>query len=178
MKNAKPGDVKVDVDTALCPAEAVEAAGFMFEGRAQVRISRRGSGCLAVNLSPTASSGSAALEGEFRNELLHQALRLKVSKSSRNIREYIVTKALLSAQQPSILPISPPPQEEPCPECQASALPGEQGGNDPELEAEIEKLLSEIEKGAPGGDPLGVAVPWEEKFGKKGGSGRKKAKKA
>jgi hypothetical protein len=36
------------------------------------------------------------------------------------------------------------------------------------LEREIEKLLKEIEKSEPGAkDPLGVAVPWEKKYGEK-----------
>ena len=79
--------------------------------------------------------------------------------------EFIVTKALVSAQPASRLPA----QEEPCQECAPHSQAGGQqaGVVDQELEKEIEKLLAEIDKTGGGGDPLGIAVPWEEKHGGK-----------
>ena len=36
------------------------------------------------------------LKGEFMNELLHSALRCKISKNNKKIREYIIGRALYS----------------------------------------------------------------------------------
>lgn len=71
-----------------------------------------------------------AVVGEFENELLNQALRLKVSKRTEKLRNAIVHSALFSALPESL------------------DLSVEEGNAD-YLE-----------------DPLGIAVPWEEKFAK------------
>lgn len=72
------------------------------------------------------------LKGEFMNELLHSALRYKVSKNNKKIREYIVGRALYSA------------------------LPT----HDFDLSTPSEKLDYQE-------DPLGISIPWEEKYSKK-----------
>ncbi len=174
-KKGKSNELKLEIDTGLYPREAVEAAGRAFSDRVDVSIARGGNGTVVAVLKSgkNGSSEQAGLEGEFYNELLHQAMRFDVSKNNQTIREYVVTKVLLSAQQPS----APPPSPEPvCPECN-SAEEAAPGKADPELEAEIEKLLAQIEAGGPGEDPLGVAVAWEEKYGAKGGSHPKGGKK-
>ncbi|MBI4677231.1 MAG: hypothetical protein HY748_06580 [Elusimicrobia bacterium] len=211
------------IDTSVYPLEAIQAAAYSLTGRAYARIARGKGVEASVTLkakeggdaveaggraSPAATpfltaagDGARTLEDEFYNELLHQTLRLKVSENNRKIREYVVTKALVSAQVPS----SPPGTEAPgssaqaagpdpnCPECQAEAQARQASASgaerqappvDEELEKEIEKLLAEIEKSGPSSDdPLGVAVPWEEKHGgakpekpmKTKAKGRKKA---
>ncbi len=158
MSQGRSKEAFIRVDTGVYPLEAVEAACYGLTDRAYVRIGRRAQGGLEVFLRPkdTPSASREALEGEFYNELLHQSLRLRVSEANRKIREYVVTKALVSAQPPSEIP------QAPCLECAPQAPPPPPV--DAELEKEIEKLLAEIEKG--GEDPLGVAVPWEEKYGK------------
>jgi len=40
------------------------------------------------------------LAGEFYNELLNCTLRDKISKNNQKIREYVVARALFSAQEP------------------------------------------------------------------------------
>lgn len=71
------------------------------------------------------------LKGEFINELLHCALRYKISKNNKKIREYIIGRALYSAVVDS------------------------------------SDLASTEEKIDYQDDPLGIAIPWEEKYGKK-----------
>ncbi|PIP18801.1 MAG: His-Xaa-Ser system protein HxsD [Candidatus Omnitrophica bacterium CG23_combo_of_CG06-09_8_20_14_all_41_10] len=66
------------------------------------------------------------LVGEFQNELLNYALRERINKNNRKIREYIVGRALFSASD--LLP---------------------------------EEKTYDYQK-----DPLGIAIPWEEKYGK------------
>ena len=165
MKRVPARGIHFRVDAQLYPLEAVEAACQGFVERAYVRLSRDG-GRIAVRLSPKmamAREGLEALEGEFHNELLHQALRLRVSEANRKIREFIVTKALVSAQPASQLPapVEPPREGPRAPEQKPGVV-------DEELEKEIDKLLAEIDKADAGSDPLGIAVPWEERHG--GGS--------
>jgi His-Xaa-Ser system protein HxsD len=175
--------LSLDIDTGVYCLDAVQAAAYTFTDRAYVRIARRSAKKLSVSFQPKAKSADAqALVGEFHNELLHESLRRRVSEANKKIREFIVTKALVSAQVPSAPPPAAPASEQECPECAAEEAraaqekkgpapqtPAQAAAVDPELEKEIEKLLSEIEKSGPGGgDPLGVAVPWEKKFGAKG----------
>ncbi|MDE2492151.1 MAG: His-Xaa-Ser system protein HxsD [Elusimicrobia bacterium] len=162
MSKSDGREIVVEVEERLYPAQAVQAAAYAFTDRAYARVEPAPDGRLRAVLVPkTGAAPAAELEGEFRNELLHQALRLKVSEANRKIREFIVTKALVSAQPAAAFPAPEPAAAEDCPECaaQAPAPP-----LDAELEKEIDRLLAEID-GGEGGDPLGVSVPWEEKFG-------------
>ncbi|MBI5241255.1 MAG: His-Xaa-Ser system protein HxsD [Elusimicrobia bacterium] len=196
MADSATKGLSLDIDTGVYSMDAVQAAAYTFTDRAYVRITRRGAKGVSVSLQPKAKDADAqALAGEFHNELLHETLRRKVSDSNKKIREFIVTKALVSAQVPSAPPPAAAPAEE-CPECAAEARAAQEkkgaapqaqpAAVDPDLEKEIEKLLTEIEKSGPGGsDPLGVAVPWEKKFGAKGAAkgktkdaSQKKGKKA
>ncbi|MBI3564070.1 MAG: hypothetical protein HY079_02605, partial [Elusimicrobia bacterium] len=116
------------------------------------------------------------------NELVHQALRLRVSESNRKIREFVVTKALVSAQPAAATAAAAAEAAAACVECAAEAAPApgapEPARIDEALEKEIDRLLAEIEGGDGAGDPLGVAVPWEEKFGAKAKKAETPAPKA
>jgi len=162
---------KITVDLTVYPLEAVQAAAYSLTDRLFVRIARSAKGSVSVVLTPKTGGALGTLAGEFHNELLHESLRLQVSQANQKIREYIVTKALVSAQVPSVVPpaaaaAAVPAVEGPCPECETQQAQAAPPPVDAELEKEIEKLLAEIEKGG-GDDPLGVAVPWEEKHGGK-----------
>ena len=173
---------KITVDLAVYPLEAVQAAAYTLTDRLFVRIARDGKGSASVVLKPKSGGDPEALAGEFHNEMLHETLRLQVSQSNQKIREHIVTKALVSAQVPSVAPPAAaaqaaPAAQESCPECEAQKAQPAPSPVDAELEKEIEKLLAEIEKGDGGDDPLGVAVPWEEKSGGKAGKDATPAQK-
>lgn len=166
-------DVRIEVDLSLYPLEAVQSAVYTLSDRFKGTISRKGKEAVSVALTPKSEGVSAGAADLFGEELLHEALRLQVSQANQKIREYIVTKALVSAQVPSVLPPATPAPaapaaQESCPECEAQQAPAAAPAPvDAELEKEIEKLLAEIEKGDGAADPLGVAVPWEEKYGGK-----------
>ncbi len=155
-------EITSEVDVPLYGLEAVYKACYAFLERAFVRLEGEPAGRITVRLrlKPDAPAELAkTLAGEFENELLHQALRTKVAASNQKIREYIVTRALASAEgvavgQAPAAAAAPPP---------ADVL-------DEDLEKEIEKLLAEVEREG-GEDPLKIAVPWEEKkaSGRKGG---------
>ncbi|MCX5784015.1 MAG: His-Xaa-Ser system protein HxsD [Elusimicrobia bacterium] len=145
--------ISIIVDGKIYPLEAVKAAAYTFSDRAYAQIKSKPGKRFEVTLSPKELAKIKNLSGEFLNELLHHAIRLKITASNQKLREYIITQALCSAQ---------PSQDIPKP-VKAQIL-------DKKLEKEIEKLLAETENMDYKKDPLGIAVPWEEKYGKKAAS--------
>ena len=137
---------QITVDLNVYPLECIYAAAYTFAKDAFVKLKKEGKKSLLVELE--AKNGKLQAErdllGEFHNELLHHAFRLKVASANRTLRERIVVQALVSAQ--------PRPPE---PSGGAAVL-------DAELEKEIEKLLKEAENTGYKNDPLGIAVPWEK----------------
>lgn len=154
MKPKRRPEASLEVDPEIYPLEAVEAAAYAFTDRAFAAIARAGKS-LRVTLRPKNGTAPETLEGEFGNELLHQTLRARVSRENAKLREYIVTRALVSAQ----------PVEAECADCAAPPPPAQAPPVDAQLEKEIETLLAAIEKQEGAEDPLGVIVPWEDKFG-------------
>ena len=131
--------IHLDVRTTVYPLEAIYAACYSFIDRAYVRLDERPKKTIRVFLDSKGPAGKdemRRLEGDFQNELLHHALRLKVSASNQKIREYVVTRALLSVQ------------------------PGQEGAPLPPVEdqAPDEPVVREkAKRGGPG--PDGVPVP-------------------
>lgn len=119
--------IKFSVNENIFPLEAVLAACYGFIDLFYIYLDKKGK-IFQVSLESKNNEDFKIkeVEGQFRNELLHSALRVKISNNNAEIREYIVSQALYSS-----LPISE----------------GENWNN--------QKL----------DDPLGIAIPWEEKFG-------------
>lgn len=183
---------RIEVSLKVYPLEAVYAAAYAFIDRAFVHLSEKSAHVVRVELepkedAPLAAEAARRLAGEFRNELLHHALRLKVSSTNQKIREYIVTRALLSAQ-----PLPEPAQNGPGPDGypvtqpapaagaapagpalaegkapgSAAPAPGGPSPEDDALAKEIQKLLAEIDRTDGQEDPLGIVAPWEETHAK------------
>ncbi len=178
MTQPKTKGVRLTLDSGLYPVEAIQAAAYALSDRAHARLGRKNGAGIEVRLkAKDGGDPGPALQDQFYDELLHQALRLKISEANHKIREYVITKALVSAQTPGEPPPALPRPEAkadaPCAECvptggQAGAAgepgPGGPPPVDPELEKEIAALLAEIEKSdSADDDPLGVVVAWEEK---------------
>lgn len=129
------------VDVSLYPVEAVMGAAYVFVDRCYVFVDREADGKVKVSLTarPGREEPLEALRGEFQNELLAQALRRQVALRHAKEREALVVRALFGA--------APQAEEAPAavPALDAQYLPAE---GDDYLE-----------------DPLGIAVPWEEKYG-------------
>ena len=149
----------VAVPVPVYGLESVYQACYAFLDRAYIRL--EGDPQVEVKVIIRAKDDASPdfaknIEGEFGNELLHQALRQKVASANQKIREYIITRALASAEgvAPSGGVPATPDQKEPI--------------LDAEIEKEIEKLLAEVEKEGAEGDPLNIVVPWEEKNGSAG----------
>lgn len=86
--------------TSIYPLEAILNTCYAFTDRNYIFLDTDSRG-RRVKVSIKAkkkvcNKQSSLLQGEFINELLHCALRYKISKNNKTIREYIVGTALYS----------------------------------------------------------------------------------
>ena len=89
-----------DVDETVYPLEAIYGAAYLFVDRCFVFLTRPKPQAVTVRLTSRAPATAAdldALAGEFMNELLSQATRLRLSQSTARIREYYTAAALRAA---------------------------------------------------------------------------------
>ena len=101
------GSVTVTVDAALYPLEALYGAAYIFIDRCYVLLDRPAEGRWSVSLASKKGDASAealrAMVGEFANELLSQAWRLKIVEENRAVIEAVTTQALAGAMGPPTL---------------------------------------------------------------------------
>ena len=101
-----PDHASFDVDETVYPLDAIYGAAYLFVDRCFVFLSRPRPQVVNVRVTSRASATSAELEalaGEFMNELLSQAARLRLSQSTARIREYYTAAALrAAASAPSV----------------------------------------------------------------------------
>ena len=127
-------ETEIVVNQRIYPIEAILGTAYVFLDRCYVLLKRKDRNEVVVRLRSRPDCGALefdAVVGEFENELLNQALRLKVALRTGAVRDAIVHRALFSAMPESV------------------------------------KLDLEGDDGDYLEDPLGIASPWEEKYGKK-----------
>lgn len=140
--------VELVLGEELYPLEAVMSAAYVFIDRCYVLLDRPAGGGVKVSLAPkpgTTEEGMREVAGEFQNEVLGQALRLRIAERHEKVREAIVARALFGAA----------PRLEGAPEAAPS---------DAQLGVEAQYVPQGDDDYLE--DPLGIAVPWEEKYGK------------
>ncbi len=95
-----------DVDETVYSLEAIYGGAYLFVDRCFVFLSRPRPQVVNVRLTSRAPATSAELEvlaGEFMNEMLSQATRLRLSHAAARIREYYTAAALrAAASAPSV----------------------------------------------------------------------------
>ncbi len=92
--------ISFEVDESVYPLEATYGACYLFLEQCFVYLTRPRLGVVGVRLTTRGAATPAELEtlaGEFGNELLSQALRLKLSQATMRIREYYTAAALRAA---------------------------------------------------------------------------------
>lgn len=145
------------LNARVYPIEAVMSAAYTFLDRAYVLLDKDSSATI-VRIWPKEGQATRPTEGEFLNELLNEALRLKITKQNQQVREMVINRALFAATSTNV--------EE---EVLDQALDSLDDLDDLDLDLDGDNLdfLD---------DPLGIAVPWEEKYGddKKAGEGEAK----
>jgi His-Xaa-Ser system protein HxsD len=126
------------LEESLWPRPAIVQAAYHFIDRCYVKLERAGAKKITVRLKGKKKLSArrlTELADEFGNELLHQLMREQLSRRASRLREIILERALMSAQ---------PAGED-----------GEGPGEGTAVSADADYL----------DDPLGIAVPWEEKYG-------------
>lgn len=139
-------DFVVDLD--IYPLDVVMAAGYSFIDRFYVLIDKESESKVKVSLSAKPGQAAEPAAGEFLNELLGQALRREVGKKHEKVRELLLARALFGA--------APKIAETSWTDPAAGTTPAASNGS-----ADDDDYLD---------DPLGIAVPWEEKYGKGAGN--------
>jgi len=122
------------LDSKIYPVEAILNCCYSFIDRAYIYLDKnKKSDRIDVFLKSKEKLNSKqwkALKGTFLNELLYSTLRYQISKNNKNIREYIIGRALYNTSFSA------------------------------SLDQPKQKELDYLE------DPLGIAIPWEKKYGK------------
>lgn len=98
--------VRLSVDESIYDLDAIMGAAYLFIDRCYVYLDREADRRVAVVLRTREATSEAALEelaGHFSNELLNQALRKNIGEANARIREFIMAKALFSAEGPSTI---------------------------------------------------------------------------
>jgi His-Xaa-Ser system protein HxsD len=100
------GSATIRLDEDLYPLEAVYAAAYVFLDRCYVLLDRE-AGKLRVTLADKDGAAAAAAlrdyAGEFANELLANAWRLKISAENRAVIEATTMQAIAGAMGPPSL---------------------------------------------------------------------------
>ncbi len=135
------GAIRLRVESALYPLDALYGAAYVFIDRCYVLLDRPTESSYRVTLTPKKAGGTEAalreLVGEFVNELLSCAWRAKIAQESRATIEAVT----------------------------AQALSGARGA--PSLD-DLQKYDFSDDTFD---DPLGIAKSWEEKYKKKAEGG-------
>ena len=139
--------VTMTLQRDLYPKASVYGAAYQFIERCYIFLDAPEPGHLSVELKSRDAidrAGLEALAGEFCNELLAHAFRFEIAEQNKDLLEAIVAQSMGSTGAPAepAQPTAPP----------AFDL------------SELEALDLDDE---PFEDPLGIAVSWEDKYGKK-----------
>ena len=143
----------VKVNLKKYSLEAVRYAAYAVSDEAFVMVRGVRGGNAAVDLTPRGGRPGRGLKARFLSELDDEKLREAVSGDNRELREFLVRKALSPETEPAAAADS---------------------GLTPEQEKELEDLIAqgegEIKKEERSGrreDPLGITKTWEETHGGK-----------
>lgn len=161
--------LSLKINAKIYPLETILGTAYSFLDKVYVFLDGDPEKSIKVFLSAKEETPAAVFKkiaGEFQNELVNQSLRYRVSLLNKSIREYIVAGAILGAVQKSPEVVGAPAEKK-------SAKKEENLGLNLEKDKNLLKELKKLEKEFSSDsdfdfkkDELGIAVPWEEKFGK------------
>jgi len=156
-------NTSIQVSLKKYSLDSVRYAAHSLGGLAYALIKPAPGGKVLVDLSPKPGLPAAQASGLarlFQGELEDEKLRERVSSENRELREFLLLKAM--NYQPK------PPEKD-------------DSGLTPQQEKELNDLITQIEgeikaeasKG-PSADPLGITSTWEEKYDSKNGRKKKR----
>ena len=98
--NLAEGQVSFNVHEDLFVLDAIYGAAYLFVDRCWLFFTRPADKQVGVHLKPKDDGDESTLEalaGEFANELLNQAIRVRIGESTATIREYTMARAFFTA---------------------------------------------------------------------------------
>jgi len=139
----KDNQLTIKVNAKIYPIEAVYSAAYVFLDRAYIVLDGDPNSEILVNMKLKQEGSLDEIGNEFNNELLTYADYLARSKATIKIRETLLQRALLVGEQP------------------AEGMQEIKSDDFDDLDDLDESLDDDYLD-----DPEGIAVPWEEKYGK------------
>jgi His-Xaa-Ser system protein HxsD len=91
--------VSFDVHEDVFVLDAIYGAAYLFVDRCWLFLARPDDKIVRVHLKTKEDADEAALDelaGEFANELLNQALRVRIGESTATLREYTMARAFFT----------------------------------------------------------------------------------
>lgn len=155
-----PKNISIEVSLKKYSPESVRYAAHSLGGEAFAYIKPLPGGRAAVELAPRPGRASAGLARRFRAELEDEKLRERVAGENRELREFMLLKALNYRPKP--------------PEKDDSGLTPQQEKELNDLIAQIETEIKAEASGGASSDPLGITSTWEDKYAPKNGSKKKR----
>jgi His-Xaa-Ser system protein HxsD len=146
----KDNQITLAVNPKLYPLEAVYSAAYVFMDRAYIVLDGDPKKEILVRMKikeEFKSMSLGELGNEFNNELLNYADYLTRAKETKKIREMFLQRAIITND----------------PETAEEIIA--EGGED--LGGAEDVDLDELDEEDFLDDPEGIAIPWEEKYGKK-----------
>ena len=147
-------------DTKFYPTEALMDAAFKFLDRAYIHFETLdGTGRIAARCearTPCSDKQWSEIVDAFRDEVLGQALRLKVLRSTKKTRDQILSIALYCA-----------PSSEQAARREAAL---DSSCAEDKMDAELDEILKKLKEDSCreeedySDDPSGILIPWEEKY--------------
>ena len=126
------------MDSNIYNKEAILGAAYLFLDKIYVFLEKKDKDSFLVNfkIKKGVEDSLSSIKGDFFNELVNQELRSEISRQNSDFRKYIVEAALFSAVY---------------------------GQGEAEEDIAKTKKYTDLEDTSYEDDPLGIAVPWEEK---------------
>ncbi len=130
--------LKIVVDKNIYPLEAIYGASYVFVDRCYIFLDSLTKRKISIVFRPKNKNSFKQLEKisqEFFNELLNYSLRIYLTKQNKKIKERVIEQALFSA------------------------IGGKEKVEEENCGCEDNDLFYNYKD-----DPLGIAIPWEEKY--------------
>ena len=155
MKKRADKIIPIKVSLKKHSLDAVRYAAYAVSGAAFVFLKMAGKNAVTVELASkkNPSASSAVLKHRFLSELADEKLREAVSDDNRELREFLILKALSGPERPA--------------QSRDSGLTAEQEKELEDLIAQVEKEIKLDSRSRKSRDPLGITRTWEDKYGAK-----------
>lgn len=146
-------EVTVNINPKIYPLDVIYSAAYVFLDNFYIIIDGDPKDKVIVKILPKKGFSSEDIEKRFNNELINYVFYKKQVEKNGDIRKAIIQRALVTAE-----------------------LSGESTANINQKQwSGIEEFQSSDADFID--DPEGIAIPWEEKFGKKDSKGKKGGEK-